>query len=141
MDRLNGKCRREEAPSVQQAMDRRGRTDEDMHTSQARREADSRAGKELELRARPAEACAVQYEGPPDDGETEAQYERRPQRLRGRSAPGVGVRGGRGCVNPNALDEPTRRQRRRRPVPCVRHPLQSEEGAMRAWGGEQKIIS
>ena len=137
MDRLNGKCRREEAQSAKQAMDRRGRTDEDMCTSQARQAADSRAGKELELRAQLGPA---QYEGPPDDGETEAQYERRPQRLRG-SAPGVGVRAGRGCVK--AL-EPTRRRRRRRPVPCVRHPLQDEEGAMRAGrrgGGEQKIIS
>ena len=71
-----------------------GRTD---ITSQAHRAADSRAGKELELRAQLGPA---QYEGPPDHGETKAQYERRPQRLRG-SGPGVGVRGGRGRVNDN----------------------------------------
>ena len=69
-------------------MDRWGCTDEDMRTSKAQRAADSRAGKELELRAQLGPA---QYEGPPDDGETEAQYERRPQRLLGSA---VGVRGG-----------------------------------------------
>ena len=97
MDRLNGKSRREEDLSAHQAMDRRGCTDEDMRTSQALRAADSRAGKELELRAHLGPA---QYKGQPDDGETEALYERRPQRLRG-SGPGVGVRGGRGRVNDN----------------------------------------